>query len=172
MKISVSMPRLTSDERSVMIALFAEEAAAVLGLAKKAIKISVNVRKTVLEADTLGNCRNRGEAKAFTIVLGADHDARTTLVTLAHELIHVEQAVAGKMAKWAAVTPAGTPWRELPWERDALGRELEVAKAAARGMVKATPQIAKIPSFRFGGMATEIKRLADAPFHADLSAVK
>jgi len=65
------------------------------------LAIRVELRATKLKKDTHGQVgfkRNGSKAqRKFTIVAQRDDDRRTQMKTLAHELVHVEQAARGRV---------------------------------------------------------------------------
>ena len=70
--------------------------------------------------------------REFTIRIDAGMDMRTTLTTIAHEMVHVKQYAKDEMKQLFVVNktrfkgeyiPADTNYWDLPWEIEAHGRE-------------------------------------------------
>lgn len=70
--------------------------------------------------------------REFTIRIDAGLNLRTTLTTIAHEMVHVKQYAKDEMKQLFSVNktrfkgeyiPAGTNYWDLPWEIEAHGRE-------------------------------------------------
>lgn len=73
--------------------------------------------------------------REFTITLEKGMSLRRTLLTLAHEMVHVKQYAKGELRDYLSGGPRQSRWRDdkrdwgdtgywdLPWEQDAYGRE-------------------------------------------------
>jgi hypothetical protein len=106
------------------------------------LKIKIHVRKTTLGARTLGQVEHDTNGsksqKEFLIELRDDQSDREKIITLAHELVHVQQNVSKKLqyrfwssdrklhVRWENKElgePAQIPYRERPWEVEAFAKQ-------------------------------------------------
>jgi RecA/RadA recombinase len=145
MKVQLSMPRLTRDERLENLIkeatqFFAKELMTVRMM--NTIKIKIDVRKTTLDKNTWGQvinkCMGSVKQKEFRITLDYNRFDTDILRTLAHEMIHVEQIVSGRLqyrywksdhqlhARWEGKelgVKSHIPYEHQPWEIEAFGKE-------------------------------------------------
>lgn len=141
MKVQISMPRLTRDElleNRILEAthFFAKELMSVRMM--NTIKIKIDVRKTTLSKHTWGQvihkCMGSQRQKEFRITLDYNRFESDILRTLAHEMIHVQQIVSGRLqyrywksdgqlhARWEGKelgVQSHIPYEEQPWEIEA-----------------------------------------------------
>jgi len=91
------------------------------------IDIEIVMRTTITD---LGSCEvtfynDWYKARQFEIILRRHRSFKTTLTTLAHEMIHVKQFAKGELnvmqTKWhkQPVDSNVVPYEELPWEEEA-----------------------------------------------------
>jgi len=145
MKVQLSMPRLTRDERLENLIkeatqFFAKELMTVRMM--NTIKIKIDVRKTTLDKNTWGTvnskCMGSQKQKQFRITLDYNRFTTDILRTLAHEMIHVEQIVSGRLqyrywksdhqlhARWEGEelgVKSHIAYDEQPWEIEAFGNQ-------------------------------------------------
>ena len=150
MKVQLSMPRLTKDDQFEKLILeatqfFAKELMSVRMM--NTIKIKIDVRKTTLDKNTWGcvesKCMGSVKQKEFRITLDYKRFDTDILKTLAHEMIHVQQIVSGRLqyrywksdhqlhARWEGKelgVVSHIDYRERPWEIEAFGNEYDLFK--------------------------------------------
>ena len=91
------------------------------------IDIEIVMRTTITD---LGNCEvtyynDWYKARQFEIKLRRHRSLKTTLTTLAHEMIHVKQFAKGELnvrgTKWCGelIDDNIVPYEDLPWEEEA-----------------------------------------------------
>ena len=91
------------------------------------IDIEIVMRTTITD---LGNCEvtyynDWYKARQFEIQLRRHRSLKTTLMTLAHEMVHVKQFAKGELnirgTKWCGepIDDSVIPYEELPWEEEA-----------------------------------------------------
>lgn len=107
------------------------------------LKIRIEMRKTKLEKDTLGEVGNlligSEKQRDFTIITRRDASLEQQLSTLAHEMVHVRQIAMNQLqvrrwkSDWKIHTrwkgeemPLGLEYKDYPWEHEAkeVGDEL------------------------------------------------
>ena len=155
LKVSVSLPRMSFDpvgyyveDLEKAVKFFLTE----LGVSTRlqnTLNIKVHVRKTVLKKDALGSCSvlNNGSqaTKDYRILLTDDAPHFSQLQTLAHECVHVEQQVRGRLQRrvWSSDGQTHVRWdgKELgvwlqdvsyadaPWEIEARAKEEKLTRA-------------------------------------------
>ena len=145
MKVQLSMPRLTRDERLENLIkeatqFFAKELMTVRMM--NTIKIKIDVRKTTLDKNTWGQvinkCMGSVKQKEFRITLDYNRFDTDILRTLAHEMIHVEQIVSGRLqyrywksdhqlhARWEGKelgVKSHIPYEHQPWRSKHLEKK-------------------------------------------------
>ena len=106
------------------------------GFRKKKVKI-----KIVLKSMTKLKCRGQASqltSKSYRILLESGLKARALISTLAHEMIHLNQWLTGKMVdlegaryrvKWGKrIYKSTLAYRKHPWEIEAHGKEQALAE--------------------------------------------
>lgn len=150
MKVQLSMPRLTRDDRFEKLILeatqfFAKELMSARMM--NTIKIKIDVRKTTLDKNTYGQvtskCMGSVRQKEFRITLQYNRMDSDILTTLAHEMIHVEQIVSGRLqyrywksdhqlhARWEGKelgVKSHIPYEQQPWEIEAFDNQYALFK--------------------------------------------
>ena len=150
LKIHVSLPRLSWVENNYenAVKFFLKELNISTRL-QNTLSIKVHIRKTVLSKDTLGECTvlNNGSqaTKDYKIILNDNLPFADQLQTLAHECVHVEQQVRGRLQRrvWSSDGQTHVRWdgKELgvwmqdvsyadaPWEIEARAKEEKLTRA-------------------------------------------
>ena len=144
MKIAVSLPRLSYDnvlaEKLISATKFiSKELMSFKKLSR--LKIKINVRKTTLGKNTLGQVTHDHKVfaqKEFLIELNDGQTESEQISTLAHELVHIEQNVSNRLVykfdkdvnkllvNWEGKNlgeSSQIPYRERPWEVEAFSKE-------------------------------------------------
>lgn len=156
MKANVSIPRLSMEgESKTFLEHFANEVLDILMGAKKKGTVRIKFTKTTLPRHVAGNQRETEVTVSWNL------QEWDLLSTLAHELVHVEQVVSGKLGVWQRSTPEGTPYLSLPWEVEAFRLEGPLALAALENMITERPELAKgwtAHCGRFGTLAATTAR--------------
>ena len=150
MKVQLSMPRLTRDDKFEKLILeatqfFAKELMSVRMM--NTIKIKIDVRKTTLgkntEGQVINKCMGSVKQKEFRITLNYNRFDTDILKTLAHEMIHIQQIVSGRLqyrywksdhqlhARWEGKelgVVSHINYNDRPWEIEARGNEYDLFK--------------------------------------------
>ena len=144
MKIAVSLPRLSYDnvlaEKLISATKFiSKELMSFKKLSR--LKIKINVRKTTLSKNTLGQVthdRKFYAQKEFVIELNDNQSTSEQIATLAHELVHIQQDVSKRLQYkfWSSDKKVHVSWegkelgeasqipyKERPWEVEAFSKE-------------------------------------------------
>jgi hypothetical protein len=104
------------------------------------LNIRIELRKTKLQKDTLGEVKNRTigskPQRDFNIIIRRDDPLEEQLRTLAHEMIHVRQIAMNEWqvrvwqsdfkvhSRWRGEpVPLGLPYDKKPWEIEAYEKE-------------------------------------------------
>ena len=147
MKINVSLPRLSNDERikkllSDAVKFYLDELNVSVRM-QNTLNIKINVRKTVLKRYTYGTCTIKANGskstKDYTIILSDNLNEFDQLLTLAHECVHIEQQVTKRLQlrKWSSDKKVhaiwnnvemgeylvDVPYEEAGWETEAREKE-------------------------------------------------
>ena len=123
MKINVSLPRLSNNERikkllSDAVKFYLDELNVSVRM-QNTLNIKINVRKTTLDKDTSGTCSIRmngsQSTKEYKIILSHDEMDFTKLATLAHEVVHIEQQVTKRLQlrKWSSDKKVHAIWNNV-----------------------------------------------------------
>ena len=152
MKINVSLPRLSNDERikkllSDAVKFYLDELNVSVRM-QNTLNIKINVRKTTLDKDTSGTCSIRmngsQSTKEYKIIVSDEMDFINKLATLAHEVVHIEQQVTKRLqlrkwssdnkvhARWNNVEMGeylvDVPYEEAEWEIEAREKQNSLAR--------------------------------------------
>ena len=152
MKINVSLPRLSNDERikkllSDAVKFYLNELNVSVRM-QNTLNIKINVRKTTLDKDTSGTCSIRmngsQSTKEYKIIILDEMDFINKLATLAHEVVHIEQQVTKRLqlrkwssdnkvhARWNNIEMGeylvDVPYEEAGWEIEARAKQNHLAR--------------------------------------------
>lgn len=130
---------------------FIQSAAAVLNIFDSLTEVTVEVKESC-DSDAGGYCMGDSEEieiEIATHVMGEPLSDETIKRNIAHELVHAEQVISGrledlglqlvqsgdcqslvKVSIWDGETYTNTKYEDQPWEIDAYAREEEVMKEA------------------------------------------
>ena len=144
MKIAVSLPRLSyNNELAEKLISATKFISKELMSFKKlsTLKIKINVRRTTLGKNTLGQVTHDDKVfaqKEFVIELNSNQCDSEMISTIAHELIHVQQSVSKRLVYrfWSSDGKVHVSWekkelgeasqipyKERPWEVEAFSKE-------------------------------------------------
>lgn len=138
-KITVSMPRMSLEtEAAVIMKRFAEIVLKNLRVDLKGKTLKIRARRTVLDYHVLGQTTFNNE-----IIMNWNAEPSDLLLSLAHELVHIEQMCTGQFAKWLETSSFDVPYRERPWEIDAYKRQKNVMTTALKMMIAENPRLKK-----------------------------
>ena len=152
MKINVSLPRLSNDERikkllSDAVKFYLDELNVSVRM-QNTLNIKIHIRKTTLDKYTGGTCTIRmngsQSTKDYTIILSDNLNEFDQLLTLAHECVHIEQQVTKRLqlrkwssdnkvhARWNNVEMGeflvDVPYQEAGWEIEARAKQNHLAR--------------------------------------------
>ena len=152
MKINVSLPRLSNDERikkllSDAVKFYLDELNVSVRM-QNTLNIKIHIRKTTLDKHTSGTCSIRmngsQSTKEYKIIVLDEMDEINKLSTLAHECVHIEQQVTKKLQlrKWSSDKKVhaiwnnvemgeylvDVPYEEAGWEIEARAKQNYLAR--------------------------------------------
>ena len=152
MKINVSLPRLSNDERikkllSDAVKFYLDELNVSVRM-QNTLNIKIHIRKTTLDKHTSGTCSIRmngsQSTKEYKIIVLDEMDEINKLSTLAHECVHIEQQVTKKLQlrKWSSDKKVhaiwnnvemgeyliDVPYEEAGWEIEARAKQNNLAR--------------------------------------------
>ena len=152
MKINVSLPRLSNDERikkllSDAVKFYLDELNVSVRM-QNTLNIKIHIRKTTLDKYTGGTCTIRmngsQSTKEYKIIVSDEMDVINKLSTLAHECVHIEQQVTKRLqlrkwssdnkvhARWNNVEMGeylvDVPYEEAEWEIEARAKQNSLAR--------------------------------------------
>lgn len=96
--------------------------------------ITVEVRLRKMTSDAVGYCMMLDNNREFEIEISKDLSIKELVMTICHEMVHVKQYVRKEMDERGQVwkkkpVAKGTPYYDLPWEKEAYEMQAKLAKA-------------------------------------------
>ena len=150
LKLKISLPRLTRCSLTIEIINRATKIILNQLMSKRLqnkLNLKIHLRKSVLDNTTSGAfvllCNGSKKQNEHKIILDYNMNTRNQLEILAHELVHVHQAITNKLqyrtwksdgdlhARWNGKEVGKVheiPYRERPWEVEAYSKQKDLYK--------------------------------------------